>query len=399
MVKHHFDVKAYTKYPISVETETTSFTPTPTPTHSTHKPMTASYPFVKTLAESHQLSSSTTIYTCVYRINTSCKYPFLEILLYAASDGHFIFPSFDHSGDDDGEGDVKHACNAFLHKIFGEKELLQTHYKGVISYKDNFVVFVKHEFKELNYPSHLSAQDKWWWVTMSEIINYKKVMYFKIDTFVTDFFVTNSSAIFLYDGNNNVIETPTICYFGDEYNKIVYFAMFGELKASIKSSFGPYYVFTNFLSSMMYACYSYSQQPFTTFGGEEITTGKYGKYKDGGILRAVLFVGKIKVFLTSDEDDKSQITQKLAKENDSIKQLMSLRDSNGNWTEHYDTAYTGLYFVDVLDPVTSKKMISVNTVEWFFKDYNNSVILSYHKVNTDDIPDKYNVNYTNYKII
>ena len=116
-------------------------------------------------------------------------------------------------------------------------------------------------------------------------------------------------------------------------------------------------------------------------------------------MRAVLFVGKIKVFLTSDEDDKSQITQKLAKENDSIKQLMSLRDSNGNWTEHYDTAYTGLYFVDVLDPVTSKKMISVNTVEWFFKDYNNSVILSYHKVNTDDIPDKYNVNYTNYKII
>ena len=47
----------------------------------------------------------------------------------------------------------------------------------------------------------------------------------------------------------------------------------------------------------------------------------------------------------------------------------------------------------------SKKRVAVNTVEWFFKDYNHTSILSYHMIETGTIPDKYDVDYSEYYII
>lgn len=153
----------------------------------------------------------------------------------------------------------------------------------------------------------------------------------------------------LYDCNNRLIETPVICYYGDQYQKITYLAFFGLLKAPLKSSFGPFYVGTNFLSSMKYACYTHDNKPFELYDGTALTTGKYGKYVEGGVLRSVLFVGKMNVFLKSGIPDESQISQEVAKTDESVRKLLALRDSNGNWTENYDTAYSGLYFVSIDD--------------------------------------------------
>lgn len=99
----------------------------------------------------------------------------------------------------------------------------------------------------------------------------------------------------------------------------------------------------------------------------------------------------MKAFLKDGPPDDSQISQELAKTDESIDKLMALRDSNGNWTEQYDTAYSGLYFVAL-----NKGGVAVNTVEWFFKNYNHSAVISYHKMDTSDIPDKFDVDYTNY---
>ena len=196
----------------------------------------------------------------------------------------------------------------------------------------------------------------------------------------------------LYDCKGRPLETPTVCYFGDEYQKIKYLAFFGLLKAPVKSSFGPFYVATNFLSSMKYACYTHNQQPFEVYSGEKITSGKHGKYKEGGVLRMILFLGKMKVFLKDGEPDDSQISQELAKTDKTVERFLSLRDSNGNWTQEYDTAYKGLHFASINDDV------AVNPVEWFFKDYNHSVVISYHNIDTADIPDKFNVDYASYKL-
>jgi hypothetical protein len=274
-------------------------------------------------------------------------------------------------------------------------------FRGIFKHKHNFsgekkrsrvYLFFQKYFKKPKRAPQLSKRHRVWWVLTSEIVNFKKVMYMDIHPDVTDFFMRNPEIMRLYDCKGRPLETPTVCYFGDEFQKIKYLAFFGVLKAPVKSSFGPFYVATNFLSSMKYACYTHDQQPFELYGGEKITNGKHGKYKEGGVLRMVLFVGKMKVFLRNGEPDNSQISQELAKTDKIIEKFLSLRDSNGNWTQEYDTAYKGLHFASINDDV------AVNPVEWFFKDYNHSLVISYHNVDTANIPDKFDVDYADYKL-
>ena len=213
-----------------------------------------------------------------------------------------------------------------------------------------------------------------------------------VDPNVNELFIRNPEIMHLYDCKGRLLETPTICYFGDEFQKIKYLAFFGLLKAPVKSSFGPFYVATNFLSSMKYACYTHNQQPFELYDGEKITSGEHGKYKEGGVLRMILFIGKMKVFLRDGEPDDSQISQELAKTDKTVEKFLSLRDSNGNWTEEYDTAYKGLHFASINDDVV------VNPVEWFFKDYSHSLVISYHNIDTANIPEQFDVDYVDYKL-
>ena len=280
-------------------------------------------------------------------------------------------------------------------------------YRGHLNQTNGIYLFFHKYFRKLKFPHKLSISDDLWWTVTSEIVNFKKVLYVDVDKRATDLFIRNPAIMRLYDCNNQLIETPVICYYGDQYQKITYLAFFGLLKAPLKSSFGPFYVGTNFLSSMKYACYTHDSKPFELYDGTALTTGKYGKYVEGGVLRSVLFVGKMNVFLKSGIPDESQISQEVAKTDESVRKLLALRDSNGNWTENYDTAYSGLYFISIdddddvgndNDTKDKKKRIAVNTVEWFFKNYNHSSILSYHMIETGSIPEKYNVDYNEYNI-
>jgi hypothetical protein len=350
---------------------------------------------------------------CTYQINTSCKLPFIEYLMIISDekDGKnvFEFPKFDfvsskrkseekqaeeyvlkmlmHNEDataDDANGHVVKFRGIFKHVSESKHHSKKT--KRIVYF------FFQKYFKKPKHPPQLTKRDRSWWVLPSEIANFKKVMYTDIHPDVTDFFIRNPEIMHLYDCNGRLLETPTICYFGDEFQKIKYLAYFGLLKAPVKSSFGPFYVATNFLSSMKYACYTHDQQPFELYGGDKITSGEHGRYKEGGVLRMVLFVGKMKVFLRNGEPDESQISQELAKTDKTIEKFLSLRDSNGNWTEEYDTAYKGLHFASINDGV------AVNPVEWFFKDYSHSLVISYHNVDTANIPGKFDVDYADYKI-
>lgn len=351
------------------------------------------------------------IHICTYQINTSCKLPFLEYLMILSheKDGKkkvFEFPKFDYvsskrkSAEKQAEEYVlKMLMHDDEHDHEDEHSVIK--FRGIFKHKHNFsgekkrsrvYLFFQKYFKKPKRAPQLSKRHRVWWVLTSEIANFKKVMYMDIHPDVTDFFIRNPEIMRLYDCKGRPLETPTICYFGDEFQKIKYLAFFGVLKAPVKSSFGPFYVATNFLSSMKYACYTHDQQPFELYGGEKITNGKHGKYKEGGVLRMVLFVGKMKVFLRNGEPDNSQISQELAKTDKTIEKFLSLRDSNGNWTQEYDTAYKGLHFASINDDV------AVNPVEWFFKDYNHSLVISYHNVDTANIPDKFDVDYADYKL-
>jgi len=369
------------------------------------------YPFASTLKkdvdeldiDAH--GEEAMLYICIYQINTSCELPFIEYMMKycynkKSKKQQFEFPSVKYAPSK--RTALDQAKNHLSTVIVEDNEVLK--YRGNLK-KGNDVYFFFHKyFRKLKFPHKLSiSDDDLWWTVTSEIVNFKKVLYVDVDKRATDLFIRNPAIMRLYDCKSQLIETPVICYYGDQYQKITYLAFFGLLKAPLKSSFGPFYVGTNFLSSMKYACYTHDNKPFELYDGTALTIGKYGKYVEGGVLRSVLFVGKMNVFLKSGIPDNSQISQEVAKTDESVRKLLALRDSNGNWTENYDTAYSGLYFVSIDDDDdvgddNKKKRIAVNTVEWFFKNYNHSSILSYHMIETSSIPEKYNVDYTEYNI-
>jgi hypothetical protein len=366
------------------------------------------YPFSSTLEKDVDESDidadgeEATLHICVYQINTSCELPFIEYMMKngynkESKKQQFEFPSIKYAPSKRTALDqVKTHVSTVL---FKDNEIVK--YRGNLKTNNGIYFFFHKYFRKLKFPHKLSISDDLWWTVTSEIVNFKKVLYVDVDKRATDLFLRNPAIMRLYDCKGQLIETPLICYYGDQYQKITYLAFFGLLKAPLKSSFGPFYVGTNFLSSMKYACYTNDNKPFELYDGTALTTGKYGKYVEGGVLRSVLFVGKMNVFLKSGIPDNSQISQEVAKTDESVRRLLELRDSNGNWTENYDTAYSGLYFVSIDDnddAKDTKKRIAVNTVEWFFKNYNHSSILSYHMIETSTIPEKFNVDYTEYNI-
>jgi hypothetical protein len=357
-------------------------------------------------------NNKTKISICTYQINTSCKLPFIEYLMTMSDEKEskivFEFPKFEYT--ETRRKDVVKQAEEVVLKILKkcnncnseeeEEEDEVIKFRGIFKPKHSgssgIYLFFQKYFKKSKHPCQLSKRDRVWWIVASEIANFKRVMYMKIDPPIHNLFIKNPEMMHLYDRQGRLLETPTVCYFGDEFQKIKYLAFFGLLKAPVKSSFGPFYVATNFLSSMKYACYTHNQEPFELYDGEKITTGDHGKYKEGGVLRMVLFVGKMKVFLRDGEPDESQISQELAKTDKTVEKFLSLRDSNGNWTEEYDTAYKGLHFASMKDGDRSD--VAVNPVEWFFKDYNHSVVVSYHNIDTANIPMKFDVDYADYKL-
>ena len=355
---------------------------------------------------------------CTYQINTSCYIPFIEYLMVLSDETNgkmdkskrvFQFPKIDYtltkrkSAEKQAE---EHILKTLIHDEDNANANADTSghvikFRGIFKHKHNFsgekkrssvYFFFQKYFKKPKHPPQLTKRDRAWWVLPSEIANFKKVMYMDVDPDVNELFIRNPEIMHLYDCKGRLLETPTVCYFGDEFQKIKYLAFFGLLKAPVKSSFGPFYVATNFLSSMKYACYTHNQQPFELYSGEKITSGEHGKYKEGGVLRMILFIGKMKVFLRDGEPDDSQISQELAKTDKTVEKFLPLRDSNGNWTEAYDTAYKGLHFASMNGDV------AVNPVEWFFKDYSHSAVISYHNIDTANIPGKFNVDYADYKL-
>jgi hypothetical protein len=362
------------------------------------------YPFASALEKNideSEVDADVVITICIYQINTSCELPFIEFLMKKRfnkelNKQQFEFPSLNYVPS---KRTVVDQAKQHINTFIDENEDVK--YRGHLKKRNEYYLIFHKYFRKLKFPRKISMNDDaLWWIVTSEILNFKKVMNIDVDKRATDFFLQNPAIMRLYDCNNRVVETPIICYYGDQYQKITYLAFFGLLKAPLKSSFGPFYVGTNFLSSMKYACYTHDDKPFELYDGTALTNGNYGKYVEGGVLRSVLFVGKMNVFLKSGTPDNSQISQEIAKKDEGIRKFLALRDSNGNWTDNYDTAYSGLHFASIDDNVKKggQKNITVSTVEWFFKDYNHSSILSYHMIETKSIPEKYDVDYDGYCI-
>ena len=107
--------------------------------------------------------------------------PAILFLLYKTNDS-LSFPQFTTTTNLDNSLEKK------LDSIFANYKT-KPQYIGYKEY-DN-MLYVVYEYKELYNVSEIKKKSLWWWTTVSEIVNYKKILNFEIKNYVSKFFIQN----------------------------------------------------------------------------------------------------------------------------------------------------------------------------------------------------------------
>ena len=124
---------------------------------------------------------------CVYRINTNAHKPFLEFMLYKSSDdGVMVFPNFIYDDTTDG---ILEKSEAILGNILNDRMLCD--FKGRISLSeiendivdadiDNRIILLFELKRKDTDVVNITSREHFWWATVSEIFNYKKLLVYEI---------------------------------------------------------------------------------------------------------------------------------------------------------------------------------------------------------------------------
>ena len=273
---------------------------------------------------------------CVYRINANAHKPFLEFMLYKSSDdGVMVFPNFIYDDTTDG---ILEKSEAILGNILNEHGLCD--FKGRISVSeienditdadiDNRIILLFEMKRKDTDVVNITSRDHFWWATVSEIFNYKKLLVYEISNTVTDVFMSCVDMIKIYY-KHSLIETPGVFYNGNNKNMSKYNAILSLNKSPTESRYGPYYYFTDLHTSMKYACYD--------------ADDKKREDKDGaGIVRFIVFHGKMKMFMKTDKIDDSKMATYIFERYPVEKKTCQFRDNDCIWTEGYNSAYNGYH--------------------------------------------------------
>lgn len=346
---------------------------------------------------------------CVYSVNYNAYKPFLEFMLYKSPDDDtFYFPNFMQNLSD---YDVIENASMLLNGLCKGDNLI---FKGRLIESPNMnniktahindrVILVyelnrkqpdKRGEKEISI-KRFKRDDSFHWATVYEIFNIRKVLFYNISETVTDIFLAYTQMIKLYY-NDLLIETPMVVFNGSDKNTAKYISVFSIKKSDNESRYGPFYYFTNLHNSMKYACY-------------DRETGD--KYDKGGLVRFIIYPGKIKMFLKKDKPDRSQMAKYIYDKYPIEKYTSQFRDNDCIWTENYNSAYNGAYTIDMDEKTGSDNdkdndKDSDNDKNKYYlamriciSDYTFQTPLSFYYINTEDIPNKYEYDFKNYKII
>jgi hypothetical protein len=127
--------------------------------------------------------------------------------------------------------------------------------------------------------------------------------------------------------------------------------------------------------------------------GTSLTVNEHGKHTKGGIVRFAVFLGRCRAFFLNGEEDRSELSMFWANKDPIIKSKLALRDINGDWTRHFDSAYVGDYVFK------SGNELKKRAVGYTIKDYDHQLPLSCHEVDMESVPDEYDPAFVNYKLI
>jgi hypothetical protein len=273
----------------------------------------------------------------VYHINHTAYKPFLEFMLFKSSeDDKLYFPNFLQSTSN---YEIVENASLLLDNLLGEGlckfkgRLMESpgmnHVQSALIHQR---VILLYELTEKNDTvMRLRHDDTIWWGTVSEVFNFRKILFYTISDTVTDVFLSYPAAIKIYH-RESLLETPMVVYNGNDSNTAKYNAIFSIKRANNESRYGPFYYFTDLFNAMRYACY-------------DDDTGE--KRKKGGLVKFVIFPGKMKVFMKKDKPDRSEMAKYICSLNPVEKKTAQFRDNDSKWTEQYNSSYNGAYEIPI----------------------------------------------------
>ena len=292
---------------------------------------------------------------CIFCVTTSSLKPFIEYILFnnKINDKHLLsFPFF--YLDLKKKDPVIDLINEKINLIFG-KDL---DFKGYFIYDDEIYTFfsLPDNFKSIQ---NLKKNDPYWFSTIDEIINLKKVLNFDVLPSVSEVFLNNQWLIFLLNSKNEKFEIPSVYFSGQNASKTNFIARFGIMKASPFAPMGPYYYFSTFERALRYASWSHN------FKEEKlddilITDNDFGRYKEGGLVRIAVFMGKTNVLLNKK------------------------MDKGDDWTKNYNSIYEG----QISDKNNNYNQIGAQVI---VKKYYQQFSLSFHFIDKKTVPENYSL--------
>lgn len=366
------------------------------------------YPFVDALEtnvdDRVDLPPDSRVDMCIYRINhTQSSSPFLQFLLYldgSPTDKGGVKLIFPYILSKHTKAGLVDQCAAPLRALFSSNEneplsdaVKYTGYTYRKREKRCTLFFVHiHDGLYSNDIPFMRSANRWWWALSSEIFNEHKMMSYTISESVIAFFNRNLGIMRL-EVDGKPLESPSACYSGNHFNYVSYIAAFGMKKASTRAHFGPYYYSGEFMSAMRYVCYAMGLEARVLTDGTSLTVNEHGKHTKGGIVRFAVFLGRCRAFFLNGEEDRSELSMFWANKDPMIKSKLALRDINGDWTRYFDSAYVGEYVFKYGNKLKKR------TIGYTIKDYDHQIPLSCHEVGMETVPDEYDPEFVNYKLI
>lgn len=354
----------------------------------------------KDLSQIFEPTSYQQIILCIYRINISGKFPFIEYLLSNNGFNTFHLPvlSIFSTLDREKLTDYSKVClSAMFHTENFEEFNEKIVFDGYYEYNKNLYLFFDTTNNQLIIDDTYSYSPLLFALTY-EIINNGKICNMPISEDTRNFFITNNSVNYLYDENNEPYEHPIVGFVGKPTpDKINFTYIFGESPRNKSAILGPYYYFTNMNYAIRQGAWSCDYKPEYRHN-KLITDNEYGRYLKGGIVRFALFTGNTKYVenfpndpINESEIKKQRMTDPSLNQNYEI-QTLRISDHDGIWSRIYNSVYLGNIELDDGNFIEETPLIVL-------KDYNQQIPLSCHFIDKNSIGNKYDLTNHSYRII
>lgn len=263
------------------------------------------------------------ILLCVYTINTSGKYPFIQYLLSNNIFNNLSLPVLPRFSSFNKNNLISYAMvflSSILQVVDFEEFNNEIEFDGFYEYNQKLYLFFDATGCKLNIDETRSSSPLRF-ALIDEIVNRSYVCDVMISSETVNFFINNNSINYLYDSKNEAYEHPIVGFVGKQTpEKMNFVSIFGESAKNKLAMLGPYYYFTDFKNAV----------------------------KQGSkIVRFALFTGKTKFIENApntpiDESDikKQRLNDNCLNQNYEV-QTLRISDHDGIWSYTYDSAYLG----------------------------------------------------------